>query len=88
MVLGLEGAECARGGLECFEDGKKLVVTHLLFHIGFLIPLALILDFFGLSGTSKEYIFALRPRNSRGASDPVSLLNLPNARWFLVVYSG
>jgi len=35
VVHGLEGAENARGGLECFEDGEKLVVTHLLFHIGF-----------------------------------------------------
>jgi len=63
-------------------------MTNLVLHRIFVIPLALILDSFGLSGTSKEYIFALRPTNSRGASDPVSLLNLPNTRWFLVVCSG
>ena len=59
--------------------------SHRIF---FLIPLALIIDSLQLSWTSKEYIFALRPTNSRGASDPVSLLNLPNTRWFFVVYSG
>ena len=39
MVLGLEGADGAGSGLECFQDAEKLVVTHLLFHIGFFNPL-------------------------------------------------
>jgi len=74
--------------LWCFEDGEKLVVENLLLYIGFFIPLALIFDSLGLCGTNKEYIVALRPTNSRGVIDPVSLLNLPYTRWFLVVYSG
>ena len=31
VVLKLECAEGARGVLKCFEDGEKLVLTHLLF---------------------------------------------------------
>jgi len=36
VVLGLEGVEGAGSELECFRDGEKLVVTHLLFRIQFL----------------------------------------------------
>jgi len=42
VVLGLEGTEGVRCGFQCFQDSKKLFMTHLLFYIGFSIPLALV----------------------------------------------
>jgi len=54
VVLGLEGAGGARGGLECFEDGEKLVVTHLRFHIGFFNPLGPNFRLSGCLGLAKS----------------------------------
>jgi len=81
VICGLNGTESARSWFECFKNDEKLIVSSFLFlHKTFFIPLSLILDSLVFCETSKEYIFALRPTNSRGVSDPVSLLNFPTIR--------
>ena len=77
VIHRLEGTEGARSGFQCFQDIQKLIVSDFLLYIRLLY---LILHSLGFFGTNKEYIFALSATNSRGASDPVSLLNFPTIR--------
>jgi len=44
------------------------------------MPLAFLNDFLGSPGTCKLYIVARSPTNSFGATESVSLLNLPSTR--------
>ena len=64
---------------------QELLVAHVFAHVLLLNTLGFLVAF---PGAFRPYILALKPTNSVGWTDPVSLFIFPCTRWFALEYCG
>jgi len=62
---------------------QELLVAHVFAHVVLLDALGF---FVALAGAFRIYISALKPTNSLGWTDPVSLFIFASTRWFALEY--